>query len=330
MNNRTLVKIFKTIGDYENKINKRTFPARALWKAGNALAKAPEILSESDIYEIDGIGKSSHSIIVEYLETGLPQRYIEALSKLGIQEDKPVQKNLGIQRLCEIPGIGSVKAEELVESGIKTKSQFYNTCKMLKIGETIPNTKITFTTAIWAGMEFEAHTDKNRMTIAECDAIANPLMHIIQNVFLDAKVMIAGSRRRGKDSIGDIDIIIAVDKEHHQGVSDTCSSIIDHTVTKGLTKVSGIKDRKHVDFRIVEPQYLGSMLLHATGSADLNKMMRMRAKDLGWKLSEYGLRHRETDKIIASETEEEIFEKLNMHFIQPTNRSITFTEGNYA
>lgn len=323
--NSELVKMFKTIADHEDKLG-RKFPASSFKKVANQLAcLGYEVSSVANVQGLNGFGKSSVEVMEEYFRTGKSTRYELAKAELGgtcrsdsfypVTEEEKVVAELGT-----IPGVGPVTAKKLYDYGFRSKKMFKDRMKKIKEGEAIGTSGVSLTKQMMVGLEFEAHTDATRMTIEEHDAIANPIMESIKKCGIE-NVMVAGSRRRNKSSIGDIDIIIA-DNANHADILKMCGDLLDTVVVSGDKKVSGIKDRRQVDFRIVDENQLGAMLLHSTGSADFNRMMRVKAMDRGWKLSEYGLRDRDTEAVIASATEEEIFAKLDMVFVKPEDRSV--------
>ena len=322
--NDKISKMFNEIAGYEDSIG-RKFPARSFRKVAGLLAGMSEI--KSTPRGIEGFGESSLEILDEYFRTGKSSRHELALnSKIKSKKDDsfyPVsEKDEVVRDLIKVPGIGEVTAGKLYDYGFRSKKMFVDRVKGMNEGDAIGTSGVSVTKAIKVGLEFMAHTDENRMTVEEHDAIANPILEAIRNCGIDReKVCVAGSRRRGKSTIGDIDIIIA-DNANHGEILGFCKGLLDDILVAGDKKVSGIKSRRQVDFRIVNEDQFGAMLLHATGSAEFNRMMRSKAIDKGWKLSEYGLRERDTDKVIASETEEEIFKALDMEYVKPENRSI--------
>ena len=129
----------------------------------------------------------------------------------------------------------------------------------------------------------------------------------------------AGSLRRGRETVGDLDLLVT---------GRDPASIADHFVkfpgiaailAKGEDKVSvKLKNDLQVDVRLLERSAYGAALQYFTGSKEHNVALRDRAKRHGWKLNEYGLFHGE--KVLASRTEEEIYAKLGLPWIPPELR----------
>lgn len=325
--NTKLIAVFKDLSVYELQKG-RKFPSMTFKKISGILNILDfEVKSVSQLQNITGFGDSALQIIDEYLKSGKSERHEEAKKALT---EKPkvddsfyptAQRDSVILDLCKIPGIGEVTAGKLYDYGFRSRKMFIDRMSKVAEGEAIGSSGVTLTKSMKIGMEFMAHTESNRMTVAEHDEIANPIMAGISKLYKDAMVTVAGSRRRGKDTIGDIDIIIGFDGNHIE-VLEFCKRLLHLVLVAGDRKVSGIVNRRQVDFRIVKTSQWGSMLLHATGSADFNRMMRVKAIDKGLKLSEYGLMDRTTNEVLASRTEEEIFKLLDMDFVEPKNRSI--------
>lgn len=312
-----LYRVFLDLARYEA-MNNRQFPSISFSRVAKSIVGNGEINCMEDMSKIQGIGASSLVIIKDIIETGTCKRHETAL-EFFVAHSNP-QVDAQIAALCEIPGIGGKTAEKLLKAGL-TVDKLKETCKTLKLGDVIGTSGVRLTVAISAGLQFEAHTVKNRMTVAEHDAIADPIIVELSGLPPVVHVASVGSRRRYDGSegytIGDIDIIVATNDPDFW--KETLS-LLDIVVMQGGAKVSGIKAGRHVDFRFIQPDCWGSMLLHGTGSMKHNIKMRVKALSMGMYLSEYGLKRGE--EVVASKTEEEIFEKLEMEYIPPQGRSL--------
>ncbi len=224
--------------------------------------------------------------------------------------------------MCEIPGIGESIAAKLLQNGIKSKKHIMELCKKLNAGDEIPNTGINISTTMFAGMKFEAHCDKNRMSVKEHDILANPMLKWLKEQKQVVKTDVVGSRRRFNNqknyTIGDVDLIVLTEDENFW--KETIN-LLDLVVMAGPKKVSGIKNSKHIDIKFTNNKNWGAMLMHGTGSAMFNIKMRQIAITKGLCLSEYGLKNNDTQEYVAGATEEEIFKALNIKYIKPQNRS---------
>jgi DNA polymerase (family 10) len=141
----------------------------------------------------------------------------------------------------------------------------------------------------------------------------------------------AGSLRRGRESVGDLDLLVTMrpgsDKQKH--VDLVCEHIlkypgIDQVLAHGENKVSVLLGNGlQVDVRLLEKDSFGAALLYFTGSKEHNVVLRGRARDMGWTLNEYALTTLKGGKFVAGKTEEEIYAKLKLDYIEPELRENT-------
>jgi len=152
----------------------------------------------------------------------------------------------------------------------------------------------------------------------------------------------AGSLRRGKETVGDLDLLVTLTEEkkakstgksagatRQKEVDELAEYVlkfpgIDQTLAHGENKVSfTLEDGLQVDVRLLEKENFGAALLYFTGSKEHNVALRGRANDMGWTLNEYQLATLKGEKHVASRTEEDIYGKLKLEFIPPELRENT-------
>jgi DNA polymerase (family 10) len=141
----------------------------------------------------------------------------------------------------------------------------------------------------------------------------------------------AGSLRRGKETVGDLDLLVTLSdghtsKKHVDALAKHILEFpgIDQTLAHGENKVSfTLADGLQVDVRLLEKENFGAALLYFTGSKEHNVSLRGRANDMGWTLNEYALATLKGERRIAGRTEEEIYSKLKLDFIPPEMRENT-------
>jgi DNA polymerase (family 10) len=135
---------------------------------------------------------------------------------------------------------------------------------------------------------------------------------------------LAGSLRRRKETIGDIDIIIAAGSRFRKPIVKKFTLLpqVGRVIAAGDTKASVVltENEVQVDIRIVDEKEYGAALLYFTGSKEHNIRLRQMAKEKGWKISEYGLFDTRTNKWLAGKTEEEMYQKLGLEYIPPELR----------
>jgi DNA polymerase (family X) len=141
----------------------------------------------------------------------------------------------------------------------------------------------------------------------------------------------AGSLRRGKETVGDLDLLVtmATGYTKQKDVDAVAKHIltypgIDQTLAHGENKVSfTLENGLQVDVRLLEKEHFGAALLYFTGSKEHNVKLRGRANDMGWTLNEYQLATLKAEKGVAGRTEEEIYGKLKLEYIPPELRENT-------
>lgn len=307
MNNDKLIKMFKDLSLYEESL-KRHFPAKAYLNAIASIKKLGfDITDPEQLKGVSGFGKGLIEKVDSFLKTGTFPRYEEF-------------KNSDFGKLAEmssIKGIGVNKAKELAKAGIKSLNQLKEAVKDLNVGDMIGSSTVKYINSIKVGLQFKAHTDKNRMTIAEHDEIADPIIvDLLRNY--DVMASFAGSRRRwnGTDqnyTVGDIDIIIGVPEGQEKTFYKNLPKYLDEVVMEGERKVSGIKNGRQIDFRVVTKNHYGALLLHATGPMNWNIKLRKIAISKNMILNEYGLFKRDSRELVADTEENIVYELMGCY-----------------
>jgi DNA polymerase (family 10) len=144
-------------------------------------------------------------------------------------------------------------------------------------------------------------------------------------------ITLAGSFRRGRETIGDLDLVVTMHpgKDKQTDVDAVAQHIlkyprIEETLAHGENKVSMLLENgMQVDVRLLQKNSFGAALLYFTGSKEHNVVLRGRANDMGWTLNEYALTTIKGGKVVASKTEEEIYSKLKLAYIEPELRENT-------
>lgn len=256
--------------------------------------------------EIPGVGEGIGKKIKELVETGR-LRYYEKLKK---------QMPMDFESMLSIEGMGPKTVKLLYKRlKIKTLSDLERAArehKLRKIKGLGPKIEENILENI------ELARQKKKRTLL---GLALPLAENIKKRLMPKvkSIEIAGSLRRMKETIGDIDILVT--SRQPRAVADAFTSMedVEKILAKGPTKCSvRLKSGMQADLRIIEERSFGSALMYFTGSKDHNISLRKIAISKGMKLSEYGLFKRERQ--IAGKTEKEVYRKLGMQFIPPELR----------
>lgn len=261
--------------------------------------------------KISGVGKSIAEKIIEYLKTGKIKDY-EKLKK-----EIPVN----LTELTAVEGVGPKTIRVLYEKlKIKNLADLEKAAKAGKIGK-LENFGEKTEKNILQSIEF-LKKGQGRILLAKILPDVREVEKKLRALKGVSQVSVAGSVRRMKETIGDIDILAAVKNEKDfKTVADFFANLpqVAKVIGKGETKISvQTKDGFNLDLRIVALESWGSALQYFTGSKEHNIATRKIAIDKGYKLNEYGLF--DGEKKIAGETEEGVYEKLGMKWVPPEMR----------
>ncbi len=313
MKNLEIAKIFYEIADILEMQGVNWKPA-AYRKAARSLESLSEELE--DIYksgklkDIPGVGDALAKKIAEYLKTGKIKKYEEL--------KKTVPK--GITKLMQIQGLGPKKVKTLYKKlGIKSIKDLESAAKKHKISK-LPLFKEKTEENILKGLELYK-TGEARTLLFFIKPIAERIVTRLKSLKEVENAIAAGSLRRQKETVRDIDILVI--SKNPVKVMDFFTNMPDvkRVLAKGPTKSTIIiKEGIQVDVRVVEPESFGSALMYFTGSKDNNIAMRVISIKKGFKLSEYGLFLKKTGRMVVGRTEEEIYRKLGMDYIEPELR----------
>jgi DNA polymerase (family 10) len=183
-----------------------------------------------------------------------------------------------------------------------------------------------------AAEQFKNLAGSGRVRINVADEEAQKLVAYIAKAGQAVEsVTPAGSLRRGRETIGDIDLLLTMRPGHdkQKDIDAVAAHVLKYPEIKqelahGENKVSFIlSEGLQVDVRLLEKKSFGAALLYFTGSKAHNVALRGRANEMGWTLNEYALTTLKGGKVVASKTEEEIYSKLKLAYIEPELREMT-------
>ncbi len=267
-----------------------------------------DYVKADNLKEIPGVGEGIAKKIKELVETGR-LRYYEKLKK---------QIPMDFEGMMNIEGMGPKTVKLLYkELKIKTLKDMERAAKQQKIRKIKglgPKTEQT----ILENIEL-ARQKKKRVLLGFALSIAEDIKMQLQKHPAVKEVEIAGSLRRMKETIRDIDILVTSNQP--TAVADFFTSMddVEKVIVKGPTKCSvRLKNGMQSDMRIIKSRSFGSALMYFTGSKEHNIALRRLAMSKGWKLSEYGLF--KGSRQIAGKNEREVYKKLGMQFIPPEMR----------
>jgi len=298
----------------ENPFKTRAYvnAARTIETMSEPLAK---VVSEQRLGEMKGIGEALQKKITELVTTG----------RLAYYEELKAATPPGLVAMLDIPGLGPKKIKALHdELGIETVELLEQACKDGKIAGLKGFGEKTQTN-ILEGIH-RRRTYASRHLISDALPTAEPLLEALRLHPDVIRCSTAGSLRRHREVIGDIDLLASSKQPAEVIDYFTHQPGILNVIAKGETKASVLLEGGiQADLRVVSDAEYPFALLYFTGSKEHNIVMRQRAIDRDLRLNEYGLfrsgaETRDPKLLVNCRTEEEIFEKLGLHYIPPELR----------
>ncbi|HHY77571.1 MAG TPA: DNA polymerase/3'-5' exonuclease PolX [Clostridiales bacterium] len=267
-----------------------------------------DYIKDGKIEGIKGIGKALSDKIVELYETGRLKYYEELKSSIPS----------GIFDIMRIPGIGPKKAKTLYEKlDIKSIGELEYACKENRL-ITLDGFGEKTQEKILKGIQ-ELKKYSGLFLYSYVKPIAEEIKERLMTSSLVTKCEIAGSLRRKKEVVKDIDIIASAKEPMKLMDYFTELEQIEEVISKGETKTSvRLKAGMMMDLRVVEEEQFPYALHHFTGSKEHNTALRHRAKKMGIKINEYGLFR--DDELIKCRDEKDFFNVLGLYYIPPELR----------
>ncbi|WP_010532449.1 DNA polymerase/3'-5' exonuclease PolX [Lentibacillus jeotgali] len=316
VNKKDVIKLLEKIAVYLELKGENPCKISAYRKASQALERDDRsIAAIDDFTKIKGIGNGTASVITEYIQ----HESSETLSQL--ENEIPA----GLIPLLDLPGLGGKKLAKLYqELNITDADSLKKACEKKEVEQLEGFGKKSAEKILTALAE--ANERPERLPIATMLPLAEEIEDYLETIPEIQDYSRAGSLRRMRETVKDIDYIIASDNP--SAVRDRLLELerVKEVIAQGETKVSVTLEDVYdinVDFRIVEPVEFASTLHHFTGSKDHNVAMRQLAKSKGEKINEYGVEVEETGETLTFKSEREFFDHFDLHYIPPEVRENT-------
>jgi DNA polymerase (family 10) len=326
MDKNQVAEILTEIGLLLELKGENPFKTRAYANAARALETLREpleqVIAAERLGEIKGIGEALQKKITDLATTG----------KLVYYEELKASIPAGLVEMLQIPGVGPKKVKALNDNlGIKSVEELEAACKAGKVA-VLDGFGEKTQTKILEGIEFR-RTYASRHLLIEALAAADPMLEALRQHPDVVRCSTAGSLRRNKEIVGDIDFLASSRKPAQVIESFTSEPTVVSVSAKGETKASVVlKGGIQSDLRVVSDAEYPFALAYFTGSKEHNIIMRQRAIQRGLRLNEYGLfkskeETRDPKLLVPCKTEEEIFEKLGLGYVPPELRE---DQGEFA
>lgn len=314
MRNSEIAQIFQDIADILEIKGENPFRVRAYRKVVRTLESLPEevekIFERGELRNISGVGEGLAKKIEELLATG----------KLAYYEDLKKQVPSGLTELLSIPEIGPKTVSLLHKKlGINNARELEKAVKEHRLQD-LPGMGEKTEENLQRGIELLKRKE-GRMLLGKAYPLAQSIIDRLKNLTAVNRISLAGSLRRMKETIGDIDILVT-SREPGQ-VMQVFAELPEVTeiLALGETKSSVIMGESgQVDVRVLEPESFGSALQYFTGSKPHNIKLRELAGKRGLKINEYGVFKVKNGEKIAGGEESDVYATLDLPYIPPELR----------
>jgi DNA polymerase (family 10) len=321
MDNRTVATILYETADLMEIRGDDPFRIRSYRRAAEAIEALPDAISAlivdpKKLLEIPGIGKAMASHLQELFQEGKLRLHTELLEKyrpsmlelLKIQGlgPKTIALIWDAYQICDIAGVETLAREGKLRT-------------LPRMGEKAEQ-------KILKGIE-DYRRISGRYYLDQAETAAQKIIDFLKDQSGVEKITPAGSLRRGRETVGDLDILVtgpaSTDEQKRTALINRIVAVpgLLQVLAQGENKVSfKMRDGMQVDVRLLSPDSFGAALQYFTGSKSHNVALRQRALKMGYTLSEYGLFTVEGNQNVASKTEQEIYSKLGLDYIAPELR----------
>ncbi|WP_374029914.1 DNA polymerase/3'-5' exonuclease PolX [Bdellovibrio bacteriovorus] len=312
--NIEVAQTFSQLADLLEIQGENPFRIRAYRTAAAVLIELPQnvsdiVASHGKLYEVPGIGKDLASKIEEIVQTG----------HLKVLDDVEAHTPKVLLEMLKLPRMGPKRVKLLYEKlGIQTLEELQQAAeskKILKVKGFGEKTRLE----ILEGIEKLQKEEKRKWSLYEAEEVAQHLCDYLAQAPGLLKMTVAGSLRRRKEEVADLDIVVTAQNP---------SAVMDHflryervgkMISKGSTRSTvNLRTGFQVDLRVVADESYGAALLYFTGSKAHNIALRAMAQKRKLKINEYGVF--KGDKAVTSATEEGIYELLKLPYIEPELR----------
>ena len=305
--------VFDEIADLLEIKGSNPFRIRAYRRAAQTLRELginlrEYVAEDGDLTDLPGIGRDLAEKIQEILETGR----CRSLSKLRREIPGTVTD------LLRIPGLGPRRVRVIYNKlGITSLHQLLDACAAGKIRK-LPGFGARTEQHIMEAIKIGADS-RRRFLLAEAEAAAALLVRYLKKLPCIQDVVVAGSFRRARETVGDLDILVTAGPDCPVMDKFTGYNRVRKVISRGSTRSSIVLSSGiQVDIRVVGRESFGSAFHYFTGSKAHNIALRRLSQDLGLKINEYGVFR--DDSKIAGETEESVFRSMGLDFIPPELR----------
>ena len=313
VHNEDIAAIFDEMADLLEIEDANPFRVRAYRNAARSVRSLARELAEmvaqgEDLTKLPGIGKDLAAKIVEMVHTGK----VRALEKL--HREVPAS----LEDLLHLPGLGPKRVRLLYdELGIKTLDQLAEAARAGRL-QALPGFGAKTEQRILDALAAHRSSER-RFLYSTARQYAEPLAAWLRGIPGVEQVVVAGSYRRGRETVGDLDILVTAGADSPVMARFTAYDEVAEVIASGSTRATVIlRSGLQVDLRVVAAKSLGAALHYFTGSKAHNIQIRRLAQQRGLKINEYGVFKGE--RAVAGKTEKSVFAAVGLPYIPPELR----------
>lgn len=311
MTNREVCEIFHEIAEILEILGENPFKSRAYRNAARVLENAgfdvQDLVREGRLEDVPGIGSALAAKIRELVTTG----------RLAYYEDLKQKAPRDVLEMLKIPGVGAKTVQVFLNHNITSLQELEAAARDQRLRE-LPGIGKKTEEEILRGLAAMQERQK-RWLLSVASMAVKEIGGYLAGLDKAARVEAAGSYRRGRETVGDLDFVVASDDAPAVIARFVDAPWVREVVAEGDLKATvitvwGIQ----ADLYVVAPPLFASTLHHFTGSKEHNVALRERARQHGWKISEYGIVKEE--ETLTPATEEEFFQLIGLSYIPPEMR----------
>jgi DNA polymerase (family 10) len=313
--NKSIADILTEIADILDIQGENPFRVRSYRNAARTIADMGQSVQAmfragEDLEQIPGIGKSLQEKIGEIVSTG----------KCGFLEELRAKVPPGLTELLKLEGLGPKKVKLLYdELGVDSVDRLEKSAQAGKLRDLTGMGLKTEEKVLKSIEQYRAGMGRFKLSVGF--TYAQALLEYLKDVPGLKRLDPAGSFRRHRETVGDLDLLAICGRGCKVMDRFTNYGDVAEVISKGETKSSvRLKCGLQVDVRVLEEESYGAALHYFTGSKAHNVAIRERAKDLGLKVSEYGVFRAKDEKRLSGANEEDVFKAVRLPFIPPELR----------
>jgi DNA polymerase (family 10) len=313
--NKSIADLLTEIADILDIQGENPFRVRSYRNAARTIADMGQsvramVQAGEDLEQIPGIGKSLQEKIEEIVSTG----------KCGFLEELRAKVPPGVTELLKLEGLGPKKVKLLYdELGVDSVDRLEKSAQAGKLRD-LPGMGLKTEEKVLKSIE-QYRAGMGRFKLSVGFTYAQALLEYLKGVPGLKRLDPAGSFRRHRETIGDLDLLAICGRGCKVMDRFTTYGDVAEVISEGETKSSvRLKCGLQVDVRVLEEESYGAALHYFTGSKAHNVAIRERAKDLGLKVSEYGVFRAKDEKRLSGANEEDVFKAVGLPFIPPELR----------